>query len=454
MGLKFSDALRLSWNNITRYKRRSTAIVFAMSAFFGVLLAILFAASGLEGTIIRLSASKTNDAIYLAVSYDESGAGNAAYSSMIGGIDNTDELNYERISPDIKESDLAKIQERAVQYGGEIIGYTWYWQVGYPYNILSLSASEDFLDKNLDSTPKNKVPALMSNDWTLNKNLVMADLILPTLYQVGEIPMTQEEYEHPTLPGLNPLNIILGQIHGNTLSNTFFIIDDGSGKIDDYIIKQAELCMEEFDGCTILDTHPYKKVVVKFSDIQQAVGFATPEQKLLDIPLYANFPFVITDLFGSTVETALSIFNVRTMLLSIILLLFIVALIVTAFTFAHLIDQDAATVALYRSMGASTSNIYLIYLLYLIELSILAIFASIVIAILLVGTLWLFNHQLLAQRLQEFYYLDNTPQITLIGFDNLFWLIVVTILCLAPLSLLFSLRHFSARNISKKLREG
>lgn len=453
VGLRFSDALRLSWKNIARYKKRSTTIILTMSVFFGTLLAVLSAASGLENTIIQLSANKTNGAAYLAVLYDESKIGNATHSGMISGIDDSSKLSYEIISPDIKESDLAKIQERVAQYGGEIIGYTWHWQIGYPYNVVSLSVAKNFLDKDLDTTPKTKVPALMPNDWKLNEGWVMEEIISPTLYQVGEIPMTQEEYEHPTLPGLNPLNIILEQVHGNTLSNTFFIVDDDSGKIDNYIIEQAKICMKEFDGCTVLNTHPYKKVVVRFSDIQQAVNFATPEQKMLDVPLYTHFPFVIADLFGSTVETALSIFNVRVMLLPIILFLFVVALIVTIFIFAHMIDQDAATVALYRSMGASTSDIYLIYLLYLFELSILAIFASIIIAILLVSVLWILNHRALTQRLQEFYYLNNTPQITLLGFDNLFWLIVAVILCLAPLSLLCSLRHFSARNIAKKLRE-
>lgn len=453
VGLRFSDALRLSWQNIARHKKRSAVIILTMSVFFGALSAVLSAASGLENTIIQLSANQTNDAAYLAVLYDESKISNATHSSMISGIDDLSGLSYEVISPDIKESDLAKIQERVAQYGGEIIGYTWYWQIGYPYNVVSSSVAEDFLDQALDTTPKAKVPALMPNGWKLNEGWVMGEIISPTLYQVGEIPMTQEEYEHPTLPGLNPLNIILGQVHGNTLSNTFFLVDDGSEKIDNYIIEQAKICISKFDGCTVLNTHPYKKIVVKFSDMQQAVNFATPEQKMLDVPLYAHFPFVITDLFGSTVETALSIFNVRVMLLPIILFLFVVALVITTFSFAHLIDQDAATVALYRSMGASTSNIYLIYLLYLFELSILTIFASTIIAIFIVGILWIFNHQALAQRLQEFYYINNAPQITLLGFDNLFWLIVAAILCLAPLSLLCSLRHFSARNIAKKLRE-
>ena len=38
MGLKFSDALRLSWSNIAQHKKRSAVIVLTISLLFGVIM--------------------------------------------------------------------------------------------------------------------------------------------------------------------------------------------------------------------------------------------------------------------------------------------------------------------------------------------------------------------------------------------------------------------------------
>ena len=52
MGLKFSDALRLSWSNITQHKKRSAAIILTISILFGVIMAFNFMLQGLRGTIL------------------------------------------------------------------------------------------------------------------------------------------------------------------------------------------------------------------------------------------------------------------------------------------------------------------------------------------------------------------------------------------------------------------
>ena len=130
-----------------------------------------------------------------------------------------------------------------------------------------------------------------------------------------------------------------------------------------------------------------------------------------------------------------------------------VAIIVATMTFAHLIDQDVATVALYRAMGATTSNIYFIYLLYLLELCFLATISTVLISLLLVTTLTVTSAGPLALRLQDFYNLSYSPEVTMFRFNDIFWLIIVSIIIIAPLSLLFTLSRFSVKHIAKKLKE-
>lgn len=104
-------------------------------------------------------------------------------------------------------------------------------------------------------------------------------------------------------------------------------------------------------------------------------------------------------------------------------------------------------------MGASTSNIYLIYFLYLIELCLLAVVVAMVIAFVFIGLLAITSIGALAERLQEFYNLKYLPEVTLFRFNGAFWAIIVTIMLVAPLSLLLTMRRFSAKHIAKKLKE-
>lgn len=135
------------------------------------------------------------------------------------------------------------------------------------------------------------------------------------------------------------------------------------------------------------------------------------------------------------------------------IVLLVVAVVVATLTFAHLIDNDAATVALYRSMGASTGNIYAIYFLYLVELCLLAVVASVGIGLILAGVVAVLDAGGLAVRLQEYYGLIVAPRVRLVGIDHGFWAVTGMIMLVAPLVLALTSRRFGAKHIAKKLKE-
>ena len=241
--------------------------------------------------------------------------------------------------------------------------------------------------------------------------------------------------------------MILGQLPGAT-NDTFWIIDDGSGKVLPYIEGQLKEYLTGGQGWYEKEL-TYKTMVAKFSDPYQAVAYASPEDEALG----ANYKYHAQDLFGTTLAVAGSFNTQRALLIAVEILLLVVAAIVAIMTFAHLIDSDAATVALYRAMGASTGNIYLIYFLYLVELCLLAIVAGFVIAFIFIAIMAVTSAGALAVRLQEFYKLSYLPKVTLFLFNKMFWLILVIIMLVAPISLLFTRRRFSAKYIAKKLKE-
>ena len=134
-------------------------------------------------------------------------------------------------------------------------------------------------------------------------------------------------------------------------------------------------------------------------------------------------------------------------------IILIVAVVIATFTFAHLVDQDANTIALYRSMGATANNIYLIYFLYLLELCLLALVVSLLLGVVVVGVMAWMNAGALAEKWQSFWALSELPKVSLFGIDWHFWMVVIVMLLIAPAALIFTQGRFSSRHIAKQLKE-
>lgn len=446
MGLKLSDAFRLSWSNIAQHKKRSAIIVLTISLLFGVIMGFNFIASGIEETTIAASAGQTSGDVYIEARYG-SWIGNADFSSIYS----PEEISQISLEPVLSEEDDKKVRERLGEYGGEVVGYYWYYQLDYPYHVIDKSAVEQFIDGDLwESLPESRIPTIMPEGWEPPQNMDnFKERVNETLHRVGSIPST--ETGKPTLAGFNPLNAILAQLP-SAANDDFWLVDDGSGKVEQYIREQLEKYLSEDGGW--YNTAPVQKTaVVKFSNPYRAVEFVSPNEEKFGVKLYTDFKYNAQDLFGTTLGVVNSFNTQKVLLIAAEILLLIVATIVAVMTFSHLIDQDAATVALYRSMGATTGNIYLIYLLYLIELCLLAVIATIIIAFIFIVILALTSAGALAERLRVFYGLDYLPKITLFMFNGTFWFILLVVMVVAPLSLLFTMRRFSAKHIAKKLKE-
>lgn len=447
MGLKFSDALHLSWGNIAQYKKRSAIIVLTVALLFGVIMGFNFITSGIEETVIGASAGQTDGEVYLEAHYGVWG-GNASYDH----IASPEEVSQIDLKPVVvNEDDDREIRERVAEYDGEVAGYYWYYQMDYPYQVIDKSVVEPFIDKELwESVPEGKVPVIMPEGWRAPVNMDnLRERLGDTFYRVGSIPST--EAGKPTLDGFNPLNVILAQL-APAWNNDFWLVDDGSGRIMPYIEEQLRMYLAGENRSYIVE--PVRKVMVaKFDDPYKAAAFTSPDEERFGVKLYTDFHYNSQDLFGTTALTVDSFNMQRFLLIAVEILLLIVATLIVVFTFAHLIDQDAATVALYRAMGASTGDIYLIYFLYLVELCLLAIVAAIVIACVFIGLMVLTSAGALAERLKAFYGLDYLPKITMFRLNGAFWFILVVIMMVAPLSLLLTMRRFSAKHIAKKLKE-
>ena len=120
---------------------------------------------------------------------------------------------------------------------------------------------------------------------------------------------------------------------------------------------------------------------------------------------------------------------------------------------SHIIDEDAPTIALYRAMGATTKSIYFIYFLYLLELCLMTLIVIFFITFVTIIITYLMSASTLSNNLMKFYNLSQAPKIFYVTENNIISLVLITILLIAPISLLFSAHQFSTKNIAKKLKE-
>ncbi len=474
MKLKFSDALRLSWSNIGEHKVRSAIVILTISIIFGLLMGINFVLRGLETTLIDASVISTKGKVYLETKF----TANNHYG---------------------KAED--RLAARLAKYHGQAVGtYTTYQGPAGNFlytQVISAPAVQDFITTDLSQVPDDKIPALipkggldeMSPEYSSYE--AHQSLIKDKIYVVGYLPVTEEgEYDEeygithaskPALPGGNPLNLILDNIYGGGRGTDPLLIDDGSGKTTRYIenmisetrtqaIAAYDTSIQDFlredpdfviTDEEIRDEHEYLNswepdtnsyTIALFNNPYDAVAYSNP----YDTPEAAHLesiPFSAQSIFSNTTSISDLFRSYRLMLNFLQVVLLVTAVIITTMTFAHIIDQDAATVALYRSMGATTGNIYLIYFLYILELCFLAIFTSLLIALIIVLVMTLSNAHALGQRLQEFYVLGSAPHVSFLGIDVNFCVVILTILLVAPLTLITTHRRFSSKHIARKLKE-
>ena len=445
MGLNFSEALRLSWSNIAEHKKRSVAIIVTISILFGAIMGFNFMLQGLRNTVLDVALQANEGKIYLETGYQNISSINEGDFTELADLEAAQKI----------------VRDTIAYYHGKIIGEITTYQVGSTRWVINQAVADAIgeIELNLDELNPDQIPFLapefeieyfqgyLWDNGEKDKRLV----------KVGTYPSTK--HGSPTLPGFNPLNLLLGRVYGSADSYPL-IIDDGSGKVTNHINSMAQRQVDQYGYESVAQVFevwpPEKYYIAVFDSYDDAVvyynAYGDNSPKLIQID-EKKYSILNMDIFGRVIYLELDFNNLQFMLTAIEVLFIIIAILIATFTFAHLIDQDAATIALYRSLGASTGNIYLIYFLYLVELCLLAVLSCVMIAFVFAGVMWLFNAGALAERLKEYYILKDLPKVNLFGFNGMFFWTIGSIMIIAPISLVLTLRRFSAKHIAKKLKE-
>ena len=126
-------------------------------------------------------------------------------------------------------------------------------------------------------------------------------------------------------------------------------------------------------------------------------------------------------------------------------ILFIVALVVILSTNTRLIAQDEEEIVLYRSLGATKSQLKIFYGIYFFILIVSALIFAYFVASFILILFHLIRGQLINIQAALAFSLKDVPQVFWYGVSSDILAIIVAALLLAPLSTLLNSRKFSSR---------
>ena len=448
--LRLRDALRLAFVNLAGNRRRTSLIIMTVVVLFAPMLSLAFLAQGIRNSILDTSALQTGGAVYIQTGF---------LADIYYGAE-------ERIITPAPENADAILRERIAAHHGEIVGTVTAARrsLGWDYDLISASAIETFQGDTAPSLAANATtPATGLNTSTTNtlasplpaitnSNLHLSD---PALSVLATYPGTQTLF---SLQGASAaLGFFTDAISG-TPSQTF-LIDDGSPAIQSYrdqaLADWRARCQQTYQStCDYRPSLP-EPYVVRFINPRDAAAYQTTagfDSLRYGYDTDADYQYLIADLFNNTLSAAGATTSAQFIIYVVMGAFLILALILIVTTLSHAADEDAATIALYRSLGASTRAVHLIYFFYLLLLYLFAALISFLVALLFASLIALIVATPFAASLQTFYQLSAPPTISCLGLDGFALLLLAAILLIAPLALLLTFHQFSAKHLSRKLK--
>ena len=451
--LRLRDALRLAFVNLAGNRRRTSLIIMTVVVLFAPMLSLAFLAQGIRNSILDTSALQTGGAVYIQTGFLADIYYGAEERIITSAPENADEI----------------LRERIAAHHGEIVGTitTARRSLGWDYDLISASAVEAFQGDTAPSTnltttatTTDIAPITDATTKTLssplpaitNSNLHLSD---PALSVLATYPGTK------TLFSLQGASAALG-FFTDAISGTprqTFLVDDNSPAIQSYrdqaLADWHARCQQTYQStCDYRPSLP-ELYVVRFINPRDAAAYQTTagfDSLRYGYDTDADYQYLIADLFNNTLSAAGATTSAQFIIYVVMGAFLILALILIVTTLSHAADEDAATIALYRSLGASTRAVHLIYFLYLLLLCLLAALISFLVALLLASLIALIVAAPFAASLQTFYQLSTPPAISCLGLDGFALLLLAAILLIAPLALLLTFHQFSTKHLSRKLK--
>ena len=432
----FTDVLKISFRKFIRQFRRSYKLVVAMSILFCLIFTINLFFTGLRNSYIKFSQAKVGDQV------------------IISAINPNSYIDLKKLEEVAKTEMVQDIEK----FGGKILkNIRAVTRNNIP--VLPKSSVQNLIEVDPSNAPKDAIPILTTTSF-------------------GESLLGQENNKMNKLTAVEYLSKyqdyrekVLGKTFENKDGTKFFVVGllPGSYHLTNYSFYALEQNMDTTLLNLLLDDIPlqdFNPIAVDNGNqdswqtgqnIKYEIVYAVFDNQK-DVYRYleqgkAMFQTIIPDdrSYNANVILGLSpeityIFNFFQIIIRIVsLILFIVAMIVILSTNTRLIAQDEEEIALYRSLGATKSQLKIFYGIYFFILIISALIFAYFVASFILILFHLFRGQLINIQAALAFSLKDVPQVFWYGVSSDILVIIIATLLLAPLSTLLNSRKFSSR---------
>lgn len=432
----FTDVLKLSLRKFIRQFRRSYKLVVAMSILFCLIFTINLFFTGLRNSYIKFSQSKVGDQVIISATNPNS---------------YTDLKKLEEVAKNEMVQDIEK-------FGGKILkNIRTVTRNNIP--VLPKSSVQNLIEVDPSNAPKDAIPILTTTSF-------------------GELLLGQENNKMNKLTAVEYLSKyqdyrekVLGKTFETDNGAKFFVVGllPGSYHLTNYSFYALErnvdttLLNELLDDIPLQGFEPiavdngnqdfwqtgqnveYEMVYAIFDNQKDAYQYLEQGKAMFRTIIPDNRSYNANVILGLSPEITY-IFNFFQIIIRIVsLILFIVAMIVILSTNTRLIAQDEEEIALYRSLGATKSQLKIFYGIYFFILIISALIFAYFVASFILILFHIIRGQLINIQAALAFSLKDVPQVFWYGVNSDILVIIVATLLLAPFSTLLNSRKFSSR---------
>ena len=432
----FTDVLKLSFRKFIRQFRRSYKLVVAMSILFCLIFTINLFFTGLKNSHIKFSQAKVGGQVII---------------SAISPNSYTDLKKLEEIAKTEMIQDIEK-------FGGKIIKNTRsVTRKNIP--VLPKSSVQNLIEVDPSNAPKDAIPILTTTSF-------------------GELLLGQYDNKINKLTAVEYLSKyqdyrdkVLGKTFENKDGAKFFVVGllPGSYHLTNYSFYALErnvdttLLNELLDDIPLQGFEPiavdngnqdswqtgqnveYEMVYAIFDNQKDAYRYLEQGKAMFRTIIPDDRSYDANVILGLSPEITY-IFNFFQIIIRIVsIILFIVAIIVILSTNTRLIAQDEEEITLYRSLGATKSQLKIFYGVYFFILIVSALIFAYFVASFILILFHLIRGQLINIQATLAFSLKDVPQVFWYGVSSDILAIIVATLLLAPLSTLLNSRKFSSR---------
>lgn len=478
--MKFLKLAKLGHRNLIHHKKQTIFTIIVVGSLFSVLVTIQLVMQGLENFYIKQNLSVFNGSTYIAAQ--------ACRRSELLSVSSTHQCvkddgkfdeqclknhNQEPAPCSTNQQQVnALFANRTKPYGGEVIGnveirnYQYTNLYIYPQEIFTNNITADLSNKpqdalamivslqqaarlleikmNLIESRQAKLDIIdeikskaIGKVFTYNNQKIFIAGILP--YGAPYISVARHARDR------RPFDLFLSKIGVSDASNnnSLIFINDKSPAINKILTNST--------------IYAYQ-AIIKFNSPDRAYDYFKYEIDHIPPSLFGtNRPqtpqYLVNEISTNTMQFRFS-FEIRRFILSFAIhVLLITAVIIIVFTFLRLVTQDSRLIALYRSLGATADDVWLIYLWYVFELCLLTVAYALIIGFLLALGLSKYYSVDFNPGASLFYAKHITEFVPFIGFSLEIVKIIGAILLAAPITSILTLDQLSMRNIARRLKK-